>query len=51
MGIIRAALQTVTGAVKDQWTEVVEPEEMDDQTLLVQGTVKERAAAEEAAGM
>ena len=40
MGIIRAALQTVTGAVKDQWTEVVEPEEMDDQTLLVQGTVK-----------
>ena len=40
MGIIRAALQTVTGAVKDQWTEVVEPEGMDDQTLLVQGTVK-----------
>lgn len=40
MGIIRAAFQTVTGAVRDQWNEVVEPEGMGEQTVFVKGTVK-----------
>ena len=40
MGIIRAAFQTLTGAVRDQWNEVVEPEGMGEQTVFVKGTVK-----------
>ncbi len=40
MGIIRAAVQTVTGALGDQWKEVVEPEGMGDQTVFVKGVVK-----------
>lgn len=44
MGIIRAAVQTVTGALGDQWKEVVEPEGMGDQTVFVKGVVKKTAA-------
>ena len=40
MGIIKAAIQTVTGAISDQWKEVVEPEAMGSQTVFVKGVVK-----------
>jgi membrane protease subunit (stomatin/prohibitin family) len=37
MGLIRAALKTVSGGLADQWLEVVEPGDMGDQTVLVKG--------------
>ena len=40
MGIIKAAIQTVTGSILDQWKEVVEPETMGSQTVFVKGVVK-----------
>jgi membrane protease subunit (stomatin/prohibitin family) len=40
MGIIRAAIQTVTGSIADQWQEIVEPEQMGDQTVFARGVVK-----------
>lgn len=40
MGIIRAAIQTVTGSLADQWQEVVEPEGMGEQTVFTKGVVK-----------
>ncbi len=40
MGIIRAAAQAVTGTLSDQWKEVVEPLNMDDQTVFVKGVVR-----------
>ena len=40
MGIIRAAIQTVTGSLSDQWQEIVEPEGMGEQTVFTKGVVK-----------
>ena len=40
MGIIRAAIQTVTGSLSDQWQEIVEPEGMGEQTVFIKGVVK-----------
>lgn len=39
MGIIRAAVSAVKGTLEDQWLEVVEPYEMDAQTVFVKGAV------------
>ena len=39
MGIIRAAVSTVKGSLEDQWLEVVEPYEMDAQTVCTRGGV------------
>lgn len=40
MGIVRAAIRTVTGAAADQWKEIVEPDGMGDRTVFVKGVVK-----------
>ena len=37
MGIIRAIRQTIGGTLADQWLEVIEPENMGDQTVLTAG--------------
>ena len=42
MGIIRAAVSSVTGALSDQFLETVEPESMGEQTVFVRGVVKNR---------
>lgn len=43
MGIIRAALRTVKGALADQWKEVVEPEDMGEQTVFTKGVIKKNS--------
>ena len=37
MGIIRAIRQTIGGTLADQWLEVIEPDNMGDQTVLTTG--------------
>ena len=37
MGIIKAAVNAVGGAVSDQWLRAIEPDGMDDQTVFVKG--------------
>ena len=37
MGIIKAALNSVGGALADQWLEIIEPDEMSDTTVFVEG--------------
>lgn len=39
MGIIRAAVQSVRGTLADQWKEVVEPDDMGEQTVFTKGVV------------
>ena len=42
MGLIRAAISSVSGTLADSWKEVIEPDEMDTETLIVKGvTVKQ----------
>ena len=43
MGIIRAAVGSVTGALSDQFLEVVEPVNMGPQTLMTQGKLKNKS--------
>ena len=43
MGIIRAAIGSVTGALSDQFLEVVEPVNMGPQTLMTQGKLKNKS--------
>ena len=43
MGIIRAAIGSVTGALSDQFEEVVEPFDMGPQTLFTQGRIKNKS--------
>ena len=43
MGIIRAALGSVTGALGDQFLDVVEPVNMGAQTLMTQGRMKNKS--------
>ena len=40
MGIIKAAVQSVTGALGDQFLETIEPENMGEQTVFVKGVLK-----------
>ncbi len=37
MGLIKAALSSVGGSLSDQWLEVIEPDEMDDNTVFTRG--------------
>ena len=37
MGIIKAALNSVGGALADQWLEIIEPDEMSDITVFAEG--------------
>ena len=43
MGIIKAAVGSVTGALSDQFLEVVEPVNMGPQTLMTQGKLKNKS--------
>ncbi len=42
MGIIRAAGQAVSGALADQWLEVIEAEDMGERTVFARGTLLRR---------
>lgn len=42
MGIIRAAVQSVSSALADQWLEVIEPNEMGETTVMTDGTAVRR---------
>ena len=42
MGIIKAAMHAVGGALADQWLEVLEPDEMDDSTVFTRGVTVRR---------
>lgn len=42
MGIIRAAVKSVTSGLADQWLEVIEPEDMGAQTLMTGGVLQNR---------
>ena len=42
MGIIRAAVGSVTGAISDQFLEVVEPVNMGPQTQIGRASCRER---------
>lgn len=44
MGIIKAAVSAAGSALADQWLEVIEPDEMDSQTLFTQGVQVRRGA-------
>ena len=46
MGIIRAIRQTIGGTLADQWLEVIEPENMGDQTVLTAGIPPEKERTE-----
>ncbi|MCI3859554.1 SPFH domain-containing protein [Lactococcus garvieae] len=37
MGIIKAATSSIGGTLADQWLEVIEPEDMSDQTVMTKG--------------
>jgi len=37
MGIIKAALSSIGGALADQWLEIIEPDEMSDTTVFAEG--------------
>ena len=37
MGIIRAVTDAVSGALADQWLEVIEPDQMSDRTVFTAG--------------
>ena len=39
MGIIKAVTQAVGGAFADQWLEVIEADNMGDQTVFTKGTL------------
>ena len=44
MGIIKAAVSAAGSTLADQWLEVIEPDEMDSQTLFTQGVQVRRGA-------
>ena len=37
MGLIKAAVSSVGGVLKDSWLETIEPGQMTDQTVMVSG--------------
>ena len=39
MGIIKAATSSLGGTLADQWLEVIEPEDMSDQTVMTKGVM------------
>lgn len=44
MGLIKAAISSVSGVLADSWKEVIEPDDMNDQTLLVKGISVKRGS-------
>lgn len=50
MGIIRAAAHAVGGGLADQWLEVIEPENMGEQTVFQRCADTPRGEPEENAG-
>jgi len=44
MGLISAAVSSVTGVLADSWKEVIEPDDMSDTTLLVKGVAVKRGS-------
>lgn len=44
MGLIKAAVSSVTGVLSDSWKEVVEPDDMTAETLLVKGVTVKRGS-------
>ena len=42
MGIIRAIGQAIGGTLADQWLEVIEPDDMGDQTVFTRGVLIRR---------
>lgn len=42
MGIIKAAVSAVKGTLEDQWLEIVEPYEMDAQTVFAKGVIMQK---------
>lgn len=44
MGLITAAVSSVSGTLADSWKEVIEPEDMNDSTLLVRGVAVKKGS-------
>lgn len=44
MGILKAAINAIGGALADQWLEVIEPDDMGDQTVFAAGVKTRRGA-------
>lgn len=44
MGLISAAVSSVSGVLSDSWKEVIEPDDMSDSTLLVKGVAVKRGS-------
>ena len=42
MGLIKAVAQAVGGSFADQWLEVIEPDDMGDQTVFTRGVLIRR---------
>ena len=42
MGIIKAAMQSVSGGLADQWLEVIEPDDMGERTVFTSGILTRR---------
>ena len=51
MGLISAAVSSVTGAIGDQFLECIEPESMGDQTVFVRGILKNHKTGKTANGI
>ncbi|MBQ7989860.1 MAG: SPFH domain-containing protein [Oscillospiraceae bacterium] len=45
MGLIQAAVSSVSGTLKDSWKEVIEPADMTDTTLLVKGVAARKGGS------
>ena len=45
MGLISAAVSSVSGTLKDSWKEVIEPADMNDTTLLVKGVAARKGGS------
>ena len=44
MGLISAAVSSVSGVLSDSWKEVIEPDDMSDSTLLVKGVAVKKGS-------
>ena len=47
MGLIKAISSAVGGSLADQWLEVIEPNEMGDNTVFTSGVIVEEMIAED----
>lgn len=44
MGLITAAVSSVSGTLADSWKDVIEPDDMTDSTLLVRGVAVKKGS-------